>query len=199
MSHIQRDEYLLTLTGEITWEQHLRRSQQHLLELCPACAKEWDGKPQHLEVEDPAPETSEPDGPTPPPEPLPADLERLEFSIEHHAAEKRLLSRMREARRLALDDLRVLKRHPRSDWPGVVSRSRSRFRSRALAELLLEEAEARVGRDPAAAAALAGLVPAVLSNGSDHSALPWAQELAAQAAAQRKRAQRESDGRTDQA
>jgi len=183
MSHIQRDEYVQTLTGEISWEQHLRRSHEHLLDLCPACRDEWDGQPGRLAVEDPV-------TPVTPPQPPPADLDRLEVSQQQVEAERRLLARMRQARRRAKEDLRKLDLNPVEDWPGIVGRSRSRYRSRALAELLLEQAAERARTDPGTAAALAGLVPTILENGTDHRRRSWGRVLAVRAAAHRANALR---------
>lgn len=71
--------------------------------------------------------------------------------------------RAREERRVARRDLAALRRLPAEARAGRVHRARSRFRSRALAELLLDECRRLTRDEPEEARQLAELVPVVLA------------------------------------
>lgn len=83
------------------------------------------------------------------------------------------LAAVREARRKARRDLRELLRVPPEERVEKIFSARSRYRSRAFAELLVEEARRRVKDDPRQARQLAGLVPEVLHWIPGAEGRPW--------------------------
>jgi len=171
MTHLDFELYLLVLGGELPAATLVRAAHDHLLDRCPACRTEWaaaggpNGNPHRvLPVGDrgagpPAPHRASGRG-----SPVPAPAPRCHRSV-FSAAARRLEAAARSvrlARRDARRDLAALRALPRRQWPQRLDAARSRFRSRAFAELLLAEARRRLVADAAEAAELARLVPRVL-------------------------------------
>jgi hypothetical protein len=96
-------------------------------------------------------------------------------------AAKKRLAWMRSVLRDARRDLRELKRLPWAQWRRRVAKARTRFRSRTLAHLLLDESRRCLPDDPVVAADLAALVPEVLAWTAERPDLLWAPPLIAEA------------------
>lgn len=175
--HLSLDLYLLVLHGSLPPEEWARVAQAHLLELCPECRTEWTtsqgGRPP---LDPPALADREAASPTlTPPAPLPDDddeisLAGLDHRREHYSAV--LLNRRR-----AQEDLDHLLALPPEDRLTRIETAQTRYRSRALAELLVEASRERAPTDPAEAADLAALVPAVLRWMPDPGQAAWPEEL----------------------
>ncbi|HEX2251724.1 MAG TPA: hypothetical protein VHQ65_00480, partial [Thermoanaerobaculia bacterium] len=90
---------------------------------------------------------------------------------------ERQVAELKRVRRQAREDLRELVALAPAARLRRIVNSRTRFRSRALAELLLEESRERVRNDPRLAAELAELVPHVLLWTPGAVEQDWAREL----------------------
>jgi hypothetical protein len=131
--HLRREYYEAALRGEVAVEALLRQAAEHL------------GVEDEISFALASPMMASGD----PENPLIGDIEEA----------KRDLSRRQAIARAAREDLSRLLDLPSADWRGRVSNTRTRMRSRAFAELLLGEAEARLLRAPEEARLLAELVP----------------------------------------
>jgi len=160
--HLSLDLYLLVLQGSLPPEEWAREAQAHLLELCPECRTEWTtsqgGRPPlgraALAAGEPASSALAP------PAPLPDDDEEISLAGLDHRREH--YSAVLLNRRRAQEDLDHLLALPPEERLGRIETAQTRYRSRALAELLVEASRERAPTDPAEAAELAALVPAVL-------------------------------------
>ena len=175
--HVRLSHYLLVLRGVLPGELLLQQAHRHLLDLCPACRKEWDGRPPFESASeiDLAANTDALVALRPPPE--------RHFSLSHYDETLRRQSRLRAIARRAREDLSRLRRKPLETWPDVVRNATKRYRSRAFLLLLVEESRARVRNAPHEAAALVALVPIALDRSPERAALPWARVLRMRAAA----------------
>ena len=176
--HVNLSHYLDTLRCILPRELLLQQAHRHLMDLCPVCRGEWDGRP-HFNL---APATDggsleEPDLAT---RPIPS---KRDFSLTLYEQEHARLSRMRAIARRAREDVARLRRLPAARWPATVARSKTRFRSRAFVLLLLDESKRAVRTAPHEAAAFAALVPLALDQRKGREAMAWARELRALAAA----------------
>lgn len=179
--HISLELYLMVLRNELPASTLVRVAHDHLLELCDTCEVEWQAYRSTGSADERLLAASPP--PAPALRELPAAPDH--YSVSALPPRKRRLSRIREERREARRDLRRLLAVPRSEREGKIERARKRFRSRAFAELLLEESRGRVGDEPREAESLASLVPRVLHWMAGEARHPWAGELRAAAAARR--------------
>jgi tetratricopeptide (TPR) repeat protein len=173
--HVTLDQYLLTLRGELPWELLHQQSHAHLMELCGTCRREWEGagerrSPFSARLHPPAPA-------------VPETTNRRHVSIWPAAEIKDRIKKRRALARRAREDLARLRRQPAERWPSLVQGSRTRFRSRAFVDLLLEEARACVRSAPLEAAALTALVPLALDLDRRRRPRPWIRVLRARAAA----------------
>ena len=195
-AHLPLDACLGVCRGDLHPAALLQRAHEHLLEVCAGCRAEW-GKAR----------AAEPDGelfagpPLHPPglRALPSDPRRL--LAEDVAGREALLSRLRLERRRAREDLGLLLSDPPWERPLRCEVARTRFASPALAELLVEAARAALSGDPAEAASLAELVPAVLGDVPGRETAWW-QALAVRGEAELGRAEaalRLARGRTKEA
>jgi len=175
--HVRLSHYLLVLRGVLPGELLLQQAHRHLLDLCPACRKEWDGRPPFESASeiDLAANTEALVALRPPPE--------RHFSLSHYDETLRRQSRLRAIARRAREDLSRLRRKPLETWPSVVRNATKRYRSRAFLLLLVEESRVRVRNAPHEAAALVALVPIALDRSPERAALPWARVLRMRAAA----------------
>jgi len=187
LEHLKFDDYLAALTEDEPFRLLHLRAHRHLVEVCEACGEEWPGA---LEVLALPPVGSEAksrqwervaDG---------VPSEDREVGEEHYDACRRWLSLSRDAGRLAREDMKLLLRLRPGEWRGRIDRARSRFRSRAFGEALLQEARTRVRDSPREAAALAALVEPALARIPERDALPWVRTLVARAEAHRANALR---------
>ena len=188
-SHLKAHHYVLVRRLEIDPRVLTRRLHDHLLEVCPDCRREW----ARLEPQQPALRrslaeagwtrrrtTTDPSAACSPPDASPRlvsafseEARRLDAAARHLAADRR------RARRELRDLLAVAPEHRRQR----IETARTRFRSRGLAELLLEECRRGVDADPAGAEELAALVPVVLHWMPAAGDAAWPLALAARARA----------------
>lgn len=159
--HLSPDLYALVLDGRLSPRSLIGAAHRHLLETCPSCRLEWEsfgGAGHWPQLVTPSASSARPA--TVEMEALPGDDRHL--SLADYARRRRLLGTIRSELRKARDDLYQLRKLPPERWPARVARAKSRFRSRALADLLVAAAQTSMEEDPRGAAALAGLVPEVL-------------------------------------
>jgi tetratricopeptide (TPR) repeat protein len=162
------------------------RTQDHLAAVCPECGRGWEELGpvlrgvyrEHLAALAPHPE---------PVEPHRDELSAAPAALASLAAQADELRVHDRRARQQLCELRAL---PAERRVAKVRGAYRRFRSRWLAELLIEESRKLVRSDPAEAESFAALVPEVLAwtRGADGPA--WAPPLVARAAAHRANARR---------
>lgn len=159
---------------------------RHLVAICGRCGEEWqrlsgilrDAYRRVLR------DLAAPDDPVPPHrDDLPVEAAALEPLHRH-------LKALRKEQRRTKQQLSELRHTPRHRRVGKIRGAHSRFRSRMLAELLIEEARGRVRNEPAEAESFASLVPHVLAWTRGETEPPWATILLARAAAHRANALR---------
>jgi hypothetical protein len=187
MSHLDLELLQAVLDGDVPPKALLRHLLDHLGEVCPDCAEALATLKQgHVAASREAGTPPAPRGPengahgavTTLPDPrFVGVLDRA----QNTAAE--WTKKVRQEQRRARADLRELRGLPRDERPQRIEHARSRYRSRSLAELLIEESRRVVREDPAEAQSLASLVEVVLlwmpgAHGED-----WARELAVTARA----------------
>lgn len=193
--HLTVDMYELLLRGVLEPWQLVDLAHDHTLEECARCREQWErfvGGREGLDLAglDPRPrhgETAAPRDLPPLPE-LPDDPDEL--SVQDHARWSGLMSAMRRETRRARQDVKELLELPPEAWADRVDDARTRFRSRACAQLLLAESRRRVVGEPRLAARLAALVPRVLRWLPAADGAPWAWALHARAEAYRANAER---------
>lgn len=205
MRHLDPDLLLMVLAGHLPARTLLQVMYEHLKELCPECRANLELVAQELDwtrLEDSAgaaDAAGERSGARPPAaccgssaEPAPDAAESL-YGEAFRRAESSTLSsshRILDERARALRDLEELLRMPVGKRRERVERARSRFRSRWLAELLVDQCLPAVRRDPDDALDLAQLVPAVLRRVPGSLSERWGEELYARALAHRANALR---------
>jgi tetratricopeptide (TPR) repeat protein len=156
MPHLSLDVATMVLDGELPARVLVQILYDHVKELCPKCR-------QALEAVQGTPAAAAARAGERPA--AAAGPEQYLAAID--AAGRRVgerLSAAEEERRRARRDLATLRRLPPAERQRRIRAARSRFRSRALAELLVEASRQTARNDPAEAAALAGLVPIVLAH-----------------------------------
>jgi tetratricopeptide (TPR) repeat protein len=165
MPHLSLDVATMVLEGELPPRVLVRILYDHLKELCPVCREALEavqGLPaRRLE----APRAAH----------APSCPEQYHATIAGAGA--RLAERLRSVeaeRRAARRDLATLSGLPAERREARVAAARTRFRSRALAELLIEASRETVRREPREAAALAGLAALVAERlvGAEAAAAP---------------------------
>lgn len=188
MRHLDLDLLQGVLDGDLPPKALLRRLLDHLGELCPECGQAVAALQRGREVQEeeagkpPAPEQSGNGGGEQAVTTLPdprfvGALDR----VQRTAAD--WTRKVRQEQRRARADLRELRRLPREARAERVENARSRFRSRALADLLVEESRRVVREDPAEAQSLAALVEVVLLWTPGAFGEDWARELVLRARA----------------
>jgi tetratricopeptide (TPR) repeat protein len=191
MHHLDLELLQAALGGDLPVKTLMRHVLAHLGELCPECAETVESLRRAHERDD---DTS---------------VAALQAAARERHAEKegrggepvdpRLVGvfdgafdraqgeaaawaiQVRRERRKARADVRELLRAPAEVRVRKIERARGRYRSRAVAELLLEESRRIVRRQPAEARSLAGLVHLVLRWMPAAAGQGWAQELAVRA------------------
>lgn len=162
------------------------RAHQHLVSTCPDCGKGWEElgpKLQGLVRQ----ELAAAPPLTPPPAPRKNDLSGSDQAMDRLADQAASLRRRRRRAKKQLSELRRLPAARRGD---KVRGAYRRFRSRMLAELLIEEAKKVVRNAPAEAESFASLVPQVLDWAKSEEHAAWAPTLVARATAHRANALR---------
>jgi tetratricopeptide (TPR) repeat protein len=185
MSHLDLQLLQAVLDGDLPPKTVLRRLLAHLAELCPECREVLEalrvgastGETRSLEV----------DRPTAPPRvaeaaalPDPRLVGVLNRAQDHAL---QWTQRVRREQRRARVDLRQLRELPPDQRARRIEQARTRFRSRGLAELLLEESQRLVREDADEARNLASLVEAVLVWTPGAIEQEWAREMLATARA----------------
>jgi tetratricopeptide (TPR) repeat protein len=153
MPHLSLDLATMVLEGELPPRVLVRVLYEHIKELCPECREALEtvqGMPVHRHR---APAASPPEGPH--------HYHAAISQVGRHLGER--LRSVEQERRRARRDCTELLALPAAERPRRVAAARTRFRSRALAERLVEASRETVRRDPAEAAAIAELVPLVLA------------------------------------
>ena len=179
MNHIDIDLVFMVLEGQLPPNVLLRTAYEHLKELCPQCA-ETLGFVRQAEAQlfrDPQ---------SPGRELAPAGRFEPRYAAAFDAAADRARERARlveEERKRARKDLRVLLDLPVEERESKIINARTRFRSRALAELLLEECRQLTRLDPEEAASLAALARTVVLWTPGALAHPWAEVIQARSLA----------------
>lgn len=197
--HVGMERYLEVDRGEAPAGDLLRRMQRHVLDRCPDCRREWEslepaereflgsllGRDEgELTVVLAAP-------PVPGGQPERAQRYAAAFDAAARqvtAAAKALNVERGRARR---DLARLLKLHA-ADRVAALRRSRTRYRSVALAHLLVDEARSRVRRSPAEALEVLDLVRPTLEVIPGALGREWARALEVVAGALRANALRVS-------
>lgn len=185
MRHVDFEFLNRFVRGELAAEGALRILLSHVAESCPECREALD----LLVVEVSTPASEAPRFPVgqvcdlaalraalPDPRYVGA-LDKLEAEAVEWAR------RVRAEKKRARADLRLLRRLPAGERAERIRTARSRFRSRAFAELLLAEARRLCRSEPAEAADLAELVPLALLWLPGAEGQPWALALKLRAAA----------------
>jgi len=190
MRHIDLDLALQVLQGELPPGALLRSLLDHLEDLCPECR-------QTLQILHPGEDENAAAWLDPPDPPLPPAGRQTELDLRYAAAFGRagrdavyLAEGIRRERRRARRDLKDLLALPAGEREARIVGARTRFRSRALAELLVETGRELVREDPAEARSLAELVPTVLLWTPGALEHPWSHVLRLRALAHRANAQR---------
>lgn len=186
MRHLDLDLLQQVLDGDLPPKALLRRLLDHLGELCPECGEAVASLRQGSEVRER--EAGRP------PEPEPRENGAGDRAVailpdprfvgvldqaQNTAAD--WTKKVRREQRRARADLRELRRLPPDQRAERIEHARSRFRSRALADLLVEESRRVVREDPAEAQSLATLVEVVLLWTPGALGEDWARELALRA------------------
>lgn len=195
MRHLDPELLLMVLAGEVPPRALLQVMYDHLKELCPECRSnletvarelDWalDGDGASCEPANGADGcTVEPAdaraGARPAASPYEGAFRRAEAAARSKG--DRLLEERAEAQR-ELEELRTLAPSERS---ARLAEAPSRFRSRWLAQLLVDSCVDAVRRDPDDALSLAELVPAVLERIPGALAESWGEELHARSLAHR--------------
>lgn len=192
--HLDFERYLDTLRGRRAPGSLAVAILHHALESCEVCRQEWDlvaGEQQGV-LARLGETTAFPDVPAPAPDgAFGADDRYLPEAGTFAARDiEEVEARKRVRRRKVKQELWELLQLPPDERPGLVRRARKRFRSRALAEVLIAESRARVRTEPRQAESLASLVPAVLVRYRGAHQPSWATRLLLSAAAHRANAVR---------
>lgn len=167
MPHLDLDVATMVLEGELPPRVLVQILYDHVKELCPQCREALEAVQGTSTRAAASPDCSPAAA---------ADPEQYLAAID--AVGRRVgarLSAAGEERRRARRDLSTLRALPPEERPARIRSARSRFRSRALAELLVEASRETARNDPAEAVALAELVPVVLERvtcASDRAAAP---------------------------
>ena len=155
MPHLSLDVATMVLEGQLPPRILVQMLYDHVKELCPKCrealaAVQGMPLPHDVRASRPVSVVASPD----------------DYLATIDGAGRRLgerLSAAEEERQRARRDLAALRALPCEEREPRIRSARSRFRSRALAELLLETSRQTTRHDPAEAAALAALVAVVLA------------------------------------
>lgn len=195
MRHVDFEFLNEFIRGELSAQQALRCLIGHLAERCPECRSalallvdELSSTAEMLVSETaggqaPACDLEGLRAALPDPRYVGA-LDKLEIEARDWAR------RVRAEKKRARADLRSLRRLPAAERAERIRTARTRFRSRAFAELLLEDARRLTRTEPDEAAALADLVPLAVLWIPGAQGLDWARTIELRAAACRANALR---------
>jgi hypothetical protein len=178
------EHYLGVERGEASPEELLRRMHRHVLDGCPECLREWEALSDEeraylgrlwsreevepiLAVASPAAGAARPGQPSPYAAAFTAGAKAVAAAGTQLALE----------RNRARKDLAKLLAMPAGERLAALHRSRKRFRSATLAQLLVEEARTRVRRSPAEAVEVLDLVRPTLELVPGALGREWARAL----------------------
>ena len=176
--HLRSEHYLDIDTIDTRASLVARSTVRHLTETCPECRREWDKlgpvlQQAFLSTLDHFSAAKAPSGPDD--DNVLVDDDILSLQDDH-------VEHLRHLRRRAYEQLWKLRRLPADRRGRKIKRAYRQFRSRAVAELLIEESRSLVRAKPQEALDWIELVPLVLSRTSDEES-PWAPSLRARATA----------------
>jgi len=180
--HLTLDVYLMLLEGRLPPRTLAAALHRHLLEICPHCDGEWQAA---APLRDEARASGEIAAHSTPPDAAAA----IAFSSASRRLEERA-ERLRSTRRQAREDLRRMLATPPERREEKIVQARTRYRSRAFCELLIEHCRERVRSDAGEAATLLELVGLALLWTPGGLEAGWAHTLAARAEAHRANALR---------
>jgi tetratricopeptide (TPR) repeat protein len=187
MHHIDPELLHAALAGDLPVKALMRQLLAHMAELCPDCAatvRELRQAVARGEVEVASlPETRWDGGGIGVSRNTHADPRYLGAFDRVQEEAHRWAIRARRERRKAHEDVAELLRLPPAARARRIERARSRFRSRAVADLLLEESRRLVRERPEESRDLARLVDIVLLWTPGALGQDWARELSVRAAA----------------
>lgn len=184
--HVRAETYEMCRKHPAVGSFLARLIHDHRLALCPECRAEWQrlaglqgeflARIERLEAR-PSPASAPP-------------LDDLSGSPAAVKSQREKVAVLAAKLRTAKEALWAIKRTPPGERRRKVRHARCRFRSRAFAELLIEESRTQVRADPETAAELAALVPLALAWTDRAQVARWAPALLALAEAHRANALR---------
>lgn len=175
MPHVTADLYRLAIAGELPPRLLAKLLHRHLIDLCHRCGMEWREVAPRLA--DAAERRAMALAPAAVAEVSPRKLQQQADAV-------------RRAQRAARQGLQKLLETPPEQWRKVVGQSRSRFRSRATVELVVEHGLELTRSDPRLAERLLAFVPELLIWVPGGLGTAWARDLATRAEARRANALR---------
>lgn len=184
--HVDAAQYVRTVDGRQPPGLLAGLLLRHILEVCPRCRETWEMLPDRLQRAVRAQLSRyepEPDHPA-------VALEHLSIWESPIEEDEAALSRVRRQYRLARYSLDKLLALPHADRMTKIRRSKKRFRSRMMVDLMLTRCRQQVTHDPREAELLAALVPEVVRRIPGGGGEPWRTELEALAHANRANAAR---------
>jgi tetratricopeptide (TPR) repeat protein len=179
MQHLDAELLHAALAGDLPVKVLMRRLLGHLAELCPECAETVVSLRRGIDYEAASRSNSVDTDLT---DPLFVGVFDGAFDRTHGDVTAWAI-RVRRERRKARADVRELLRVPAELRLKKIERAQTRYRSRAVAELLLEESRRLVRQQPAEARSLASLVASVLLWTPGAGAQDWARDLLVRAQA----------------
>lgn len=194
-THVEVQHYLLLLRGAMTSGEMLKRVHRHVLEGCESCRASWQELVQgeRADIGELLTGETEPISfdPTPPAE-TPLDKPSPYQSAFSGAAKRlnRAAIRLTREKRQARRELEKLLAVPAGEREEMIVHARTRFRSPALAHLLLEQARERVRRSWRESLELLDLLRLVLLWSPEAGRSDWGRSLALRADAHRANAHR---------
>lgn len=183
MRHLDLHLLQAVLEGDLPPKALLRHLLEHLRELCPECNESIAALRQGMQQSVGTGGGVELQAQPPTRAALLPEPRLMGVLDRTQTAAAEWTKKVRREQRRARADLRELKQLPAAKRIDRIENARSRFRSRALAEMLLEESRRLVRTDAAEAHSLARLVEPVLLWTPGALGQEWARELSIQAAA----------------
>jgi hypothetical protein len=187
--HVGLEHYLWTRRGEMSGRQLLRLMERHLLDRCPECRAEWEALSEEEKAyvdellgrdADDLRDSELLVGPADVSEEIAPDPSRYASAFDGAARQVSAAARqLRFERKRAGKDLARLMALPADERLAAIRRSRKRYRTAAMAQLLVEEARTRVRRSPDESLAVLDLVRPTLEAIPGALGREWARALEA--------------------
>jgi hypothetical protein len=184
--HLSLELLLLTIHRRLPAGRVADLLHRHLVEVCPDSAAAWEVE-RSRRGEDASPFAASSPASDDPLAPLPDDPNEIDLEAAD-AARRDVLAQVHEVYRRARGEVSLLRGLPRDERMErvVAAGSKVRFRTRALAELLLAESRRKAATEPDEAAGWAALAAEVGVRIPGAEAKAWAKELVARAEATRR-------------